>query len=342
MAEAESATAAPLLEVRDLTKHYPLHTHRFATAKAWIKAVDGVSFSLNRGETLGLVGESGCGKTTLGKCVVRAHAPTSGEVRFRLPDGKVVDLARLRGRELRPLRRHLHMVFQDPHSSLNPRMTVLEIVAEPLICNGLARRSEAVERVRNLLEIVGLEAKHMLRYPHAFSGGQRQRIGIARSLAANPQLIVCDEPVSALDVSVQAQVLNLLQELQGRFGMAYLFVAHDLAVVEHMADRVAVMYAGRIVEAGPTSRVYGRPRHPYTEALLAAVPRVEEGRQTARIVLPGEPANPANLPSGCPFHPRCPYRQDRCQTEVPPLVEVEPGRTSACHFADTLELKGTA
>ena len=329
-----------LLEVRQLSKHYTVRRHPFGGSADIVRAVDGVDLRLDRGETLGLVGESGCGKTTLGKCIIRAACPSSGEVRLRLPDGRVVDLGRLRGRELRAVRPHMHMVFQDPHASLNPRMTVFDIVAEPLVCNRLAKGRDLVGRVAHLLEVVGLDPSHTDRYPHAFSGGQRQRIGIARSLAASPELIVCDEPVSALDVSVQAQVLNLLQDVQRQFGMAYLFVAHDLAVVEHVADRVAVMYAGRIVETSTTADLYASPQHPYTEALLAAVPKLEDAKGRPRFVPSGEPANPANLPPGCAFHPRCHYAAPCCREERPTLREIRPGHAAACHFAHTWTLRG--
>ncbi len=329
-----------LLEVRRLRRHYTVRRRPFGGPADTVRAVDGVDLHLDKGETLGLVGESGCGKTTLGRCIIRADRPTSGEVLFRLPDGHTVDLARLHGRELRAIRPHMHMVFQDPHASLNPRMTVLDIVAEPLVCNRLAKGRELVDRVARLLDTVGLDPVHMERYPHAFSGGQRQRIGIARSLAADPDLIVCDEPVSALDVSVQAQVLNLLQDIQRRLGVTYLFVAHDLAVVEHMADRVAVMYAGRIVETGPTAEVYARPRHPYTETLLAAVPRLEDVERGPKFVPAGEPANAADLPPGCAFHPRCHYATPNCSQEIPALGEVTRVHSAACHYAHTWTLRG--
>lgn len=329
-----------ILEVRGLTKHFPITAGLLRRVVGHVRAVDDVELHVNRGETLALVGESGSGKTTLGRLIVRAIEPTRGEVRLRTDDSRWIDLAQLHGEELRRARRHFHMIFQDPSSSLNPRMRVLDIVQEPLIYNKIARGSEAREIVRETLGLVGMEARHMRRYPHAFSGGQRQRIGIARSLVCNPKLIVCDEAVSALDVSIQAQILNLLNDLQKRLGVSYLFIAHDLAVVEHIADRVAVMYVGKLVEVSETSEMFRKPLHPYTEALLSAVPIADPNRTPARIILEGEVANPANPPSGCYFHPRCPYATDRCSRETPPLREVFPGRFAACHYSETLDLKG--
>jgi peptide/nickel transport system ATP-binding protein len=299
------------------------------------------------GETVGLVGESGCGKTTLGRCVVRLYEPWSGEILFRQrneDDGSegIVDLAKLQGNELRPIRRDVQMIFQDPFSSLNPRRTVFETISEPLRANEMASGSELEERVVHLMEIVGLQTRYLRRYPHAFSGGQRQRIGIARALATNPRLIVADEPVSALDVSIQAQILNLLKDLQAEFNLSYLFVAHDLSVVQYISDRVAVMYVGRLVEMAPTQQLFTAPKHPYTEALLSAVPKSEPDIQRDRIVLAGEIPNPANPPSGCAFHPRCRYVQERCRTERPTLQAVGHGHMVACHFAETLELDGVA
>lgn len=333
-------TRTKLLEVSGLRKHFPIEKGFLRRITGHVKAVDDVSFTIHEGETLGLVGESGCGKTTLGRCVVRAIHPDTGEIRLRLPDGRVVNLARLGGEELRGIRRHFHMIFQDPYASLDPRMTVLDIIAEPLINNKIARGDELVERVRELMRVVGLDVQHMKRYPHAFSGGQRQRIGIARSLAANPRLIVCDEAVSALDVSIQAQILNLLQDLQEQFHLTYLFIAHDLSVVEHISDRVGVMYVGKLVELAETEALFVAPKHPYTEALLSAVPKTEPKRKRERIILPGEIANPANPPPGCYFHPRCKYAQDICRRQAPSWEEVFPGHFSACHFARELSLKG--
>ncbi|MEM7735162.1 MAG: oligopeptide/dipeptide ABC transporter ATP-binding protein, partial [Deinococcota bacterium] len=267
---------------------------------------------------------------------------SSGEVHLSLPDGRKVDLASLNKQELRDVRRYFHMIFQDPYASLDPRMTVLDIIAEPLRNNKLASGQDLIERVKELMEVVGLELQHLKRYPHAFSGGQRQRIGIARSLAPKPRLIVCDEAVSALDVSIQAQILNLLMDLQTRFNLTYLFIAHDLSVVEHISNRVAVMYVGRLVELAETDELFQNPKHPYTEALLSAVPTTDPDIKMERIILPGEVANPANPPSGCYFHPRCRYAQDKCKQEIPAWREVSPGHYSACHFADELDLKGVA
>ena len=298
-----------------------------------IRAVDGISFDLYHGECLGLVGESGSGKTTVGRSVLRALSPTDGQVLFRLDD-RSYDLATATEETLRPLRQHMQMIFQDPYSSLNPRMTVFDIIGEPLLVNGVSDKSEREQRVQELLTQVGLKPEHMRRYPHAFSGGQRQRIGIARALALHPKLIVADEPVSALDVSVQAQVLNLLQELQENFQLTYLFIAHDLSVVGHISDRIAVMYAGKLVELGATDELFRQPRHPYTEALLAAVPVPEPSRDRNRTLLSGEVADPANLPSGCVFHPRCPYAEDRCKTEVPEFREIATGHLARCHLVE--------
>ena len=328
-----------LLEVKDLKKHFPIERGFLRRVVGHVKAVDGVDFYIREGETLGLVGESGCGKSTLGKCVLRGIEPTSGEINFRL-DGEVIDVNTLNRKELRAIRLHMQMIFQDPFSSLDPRMTVLEIVGEPLIARNLMKGQELRDRVAYLMEVVGLEVKHLRRYPHAFSGGQRQRLGIARALASNPKLIVADEAVSALDVSVQAQILNLLQDLQEQFGLTYLFVSHDLSVVEHICDRVSVMYVGKIVELAETSALFTTPKHPYTEALLSAIPTPDPEVSMERILLPGEVANPANPPSGCYFHPRCGYAQDICKTTEPSWEEVEPGHFSLCHFAKELQLRG--
>jgi peptide/nickel transport system ATP-binding protein len=307
-----------------------------------VKAVDDVSLSVCCGETLGLVGESGCGKTTVGRCIVRAYEPTGGEILYQNERGENVDLAALPKGELKTYRRQLRMIFQDPYASLNPRMNVLNIVGQPLRIHGLARGKELEERVAALLKRVGLQPEYMRRYPHAFSGGQRQRIGIARALALEPRLVVCDEPVSALDVSVQAQILNLMQDLQAEFNLTYIFISHDLSVVEYIANRVAVMYVGKLVEVAPTGDLFEMPRHPYTEALLSAVPKPDPRLRSKRIVLEGDVADPANPPSGCYFHPRCRYVQDRCKQETPALREIAPAHAVACHFAEELSLQSVA
>lgn len=335
-----SSDPSVLLEVRNLKKHFPIRRGWFSRTVGYVKAVDGVSFFVREGETLGLVGESGCGKTTTGRLVLRAMAPTEGEIWFRDREVGRVNIPSVDRNTLKRLRRNMQMIFQDPYSSLNPRMTLLEIVGEPLLVHGIAKGAELKDRVAEMLRVVGLRTEYMNRYPHAFSGGQRQRIGIARALALHPQLIVCDEPVSALDVSIQAQILNLLQDLQQQFRLTYLFVAHDLSVVEHISDRVAVMYVGKLVESAPTARLYTMPRHPYTEALLSAVPKPDPRRRTAPIVLEGEVADPAHPPSGCFFHPRCRYRIDRCTIETPVLREITPDHFVSCHRAEELELQG--
>ena len=333
-------TGEVLLEVNHLKKHYPIEEGLMKKVVGTVKAVDDVSLYINRNETLGLVGESGCGKTTLGRCILRAIEPTEGEVLFHLEDGKPpVDILKLGKKELLDIRRKLALIFQNPYSSLDPRMTVLQIVAEPMLLNGMSM-DQATERVGELLEMVGLERKQMNRYPHAFSGGQRQRIGIARALALNPQFVVADEAVSALDVSVQAQILNLLQDLKETLKPTFLFIANDLSVIEHVSDRVGVMYVGHLVELAPTEEIYLNPRHPYTEALLSAIPRVDPIHKFKRILLPGEVANAADLPSGCCFHPRCKYCTERCKTEIPQWTEVSTGHYVACHRANELELAG--
>ncbi|MBL0937308.1 MAG: ATP-binding cassette domain-containing protein [Gemmatimonadaceae bacterium] len=318
----------PLLQVRDLTKHFPIRRGILQRVTGHVRAVDGVSFDLARGETLALVGESGCGKTTTGRALLRLTEPTSGTVTVN-----GTDFLALRGEELRRMRRHMQIVFQDPYGSLNPRMTVGAAIREGLIVHQIAEGAEADRRVANLLEEVGLRGEYAARLPHEFSGGQRQRIGIARALAVEPSFIVCDEPVSALDVSVQAQVINLLRDLQRERGLAYLFIAHDLAVVSHMADRVAVMYLGRIVELAPRRALFATPRMPYTRALLSAVPVPEPGATRRRILLPGDPPSPASPPSGCVFHPRCPHpaKDAVCSRLAPVLEEKAPGHFVACH-----------
>ena len=328
-----------VLEVVNLKKHFPIRRGFLRRMVGQIKAVDGVSFHIRKGETLALVGESGCGKTTVSRCILRALSPTSGEVRFTV-NGKQVDLAALSKRELKGYRRHMQMVFQDPFSSLNPRMGIADIIGEPLLVNGMRNAEERRKRVAELLDMVQLPRAYRNRFPHAFSGGQRQRIGIARALALNPSLIVADEPVSALDVSVQAQILNLLLDLQDRLGLTYLFVAHDLSVVKHVSDRVAVMYVGRIVEIAETKKLFESPRHPYTEALLSAVPKPDPRLKAKRVILEREVPDPANPPPGCHFHPRCRYAVERCKVETPPLEESEPGRFVRCHRAKELTLEG--
>jgi oligopeptide/dipeptide ABC transporter ATP-binding protein len=328
-----------LLEVEGLTKHYPIRAGLLRREVGRVRAVDGVSFHIARGETLALVGESGCGKTTVSRCILRAMPVTSGAIRFAAGGGPPIDLASLPKRRLRPLRRHMQMIFQDPYASLNPRMMVGDIIAEPLKVNGIPA-AERRARVRELLELVQMPDGARTRFPHAFSGGQRQRIGIARALALNPELVVADEPVSALDVSVQAQIINLLLDLQDRLGLSMLFVAHDLSVVRHVSDRVAVMYVGRIVEVAPTDALYRRPLHPYTEALLAAVPAPDPTRRGQRRVAQGEVADPANPPPGCAFHPRCPHAVERCRQERPALTPAADGRWVSCHRAGELDLAG--
>jgi peptide/nickel transport system ATP-binding protein len=331
-----------LLDVRDLKVHFPIQKGVLRRIAGHVRAVDGVSFTIEEGETLSLVGESGCGKTTTGRAILRIVPATAGEILYRRPDGETVDLTKLDRRALRPYRRDIRMIFQDPQSSLNPRLTVLEIVGQCLRVAGVAKGRALEDMVADLLKKVGLRPEYLRRYPHAFSGGERQRIGIARALALHPRLVVADEAVSALDVSVQAQTLNLLQDLQEEFRLTYLFIAHDLSVVEHLADRVAVMYVGRIVEIGRTADLFGRPLHPYTEALMSAVPLADprlRGKRP-RIRLTGDVADPANAPPGCTFHPRCRYADGRCATETPLLREIAPGHQAACHYADKLDLRG--
>ena len=330
-----------ILDVRGLRKWFPIRKGLLRRIVGQVRAVDGVSFFIRRGETLALVGESGCGKTTAARCILRALVPTAGSIHFHLGE-RVVDLATLPRRALRPLRRHMQMVFQDPYASLNPRMVVGEIIGEPLLINGMRNHAERRRRVQELMELVQLPPSTLNRFPHAFSGGQRQRIGIARALALNPGLVVADEPVSALDVSVQAQILNLMLDLQDRLGLTYLFVAHDLSVVKHVSDRVAVMYVGRIVEVAPTEALYAAPLHPYTEALLSAAPAPMPGMASNRIILEREIADPANPPPGCAFHPRCRHATANCREETPELREVAPGRFVACLRAAELSLRGIA
>ncbi len=319
----------PLLRVKNLVKHFPVRGGLLSREVDRVHAVDGVSFDINAGETLGLVGESGCGKTTTGRCILRLVEPTSGEVWF---DGQ--NVLSLDGQALRAQRRGMQIIFQDPYASLNPRMTVSAIIGEALTIHNLANSAQDYDdRVAHLLETVGLHPDQRRRYPHEFSGGQRQRIGIARALAVSPKLIVCDEPVSALDVSIQAQVINLLEDLQQQFKLTYLFIAHDLSVVEHTSTRIAVMYLGRIVEVAAARELYTAPKHPYTEALLSAVPIPDPSVSRKRIVLEGDVPNPIRPPAGCHFHPRCPRAEERCTREAPLLREIAPGRLSACHFS---------
>jgi peptide/nickel transport system ATP-binding protein len=330
-----------LLEVKDLKMHFPIRRGFFAARTVgYVKAVDGVSLFIREGETLGLVGESGCGKTTTGRLIMRAYEPTAGEIWFTDRNLGRVNVAALNRPQLKQLRQNMQLIFQDPYSSLNPRMTLLEIVGEPLYVNKIAEGKAMKDRVAELLQVVGLRPEYMTRYPHAFSGGQRQRIGVARALALNPHKVVCDEPVSALDASVQAQILNLLLDLQDKYRLTYLFISHDLSVVEHISDRVAVMYVGKLVESATTTALYTHPRHPYTEALLAAVPKPDPRLRTEPIILPGEVADPANPPTGCYFHPRCRYRVDRCVTEEPVLREISPEHFVSCHRAEELQLTG--
>ena len=332
MSGAAMAGGEPVLSVRGLVKHFAVKRGVIISrAVGQVRAVDDVSFDIARGETLALVGESGCGKSTTGRLILNLIEPTGGSVRF-----KGQEIAGLSHDAMRQMRRHLQIIFQDPYASLNPRMTVGAILAEPMQVHEIGTAPEREERVRELLEVVGLSPEHARRYPHQFSGGQRQRIGIARALAVNPDLIVCDEPVSALDVSIQAQVVNLLQNLQKRFGLSYLFIAHDLAVVKHISDRVAVMYLGKLVETADKRTLYAAPLHPYTQALLSAIPRPDPGAQRQRIILAGDVPSAMNPPPGCRFHTRCPHKQPRCQQEEPLLREAAPGHRVACHFFETL------
>jgi oligopeptide transport system ATP-binding protein len=323
-----SAFGEPLVEVQDLVTHFPIREGLLGRQVGAVHAVDGVTFSVREGETLGLVGESGCGKSTLGRTIVRLLEPTAGDVRFR---GR--SIARLRARELRPLRREMQMVFQDPYASLNPRKRIGSIIAAPMKIHHAGDARERRRRVQSLLDVVGLSPEHYNRYPHEFSGGQRQRIGVARALALRPKLIVADEPVSALDVSIQSQMLNLLEDLQEEFQLTYIFIAHDLGVVRHVSDRIAVIYLGKLVELSPAAELYERPIMPYTEALLSAVPIPDPDLSDARerIVLQGDVPSPIDPPAGCRFHPRCRYRTDVCSAIEPPLVDYGGGHLAACH-----------
>jgi len=336
-----SSKHSVLLDVKGLKKYFPIRRGLLQKTVGQVKAVDDVTFFLNRGETLSLVGESGCGKTTTARCILRAITPTAGQVLLS-DNGEMLDVATVPKSKLHSLRRQMQMIFQDPFSSLNPRMTLLDIVGEPLFVHGEGNAQERTDRVVEVLRLVGLRPEYMRRYPHAFSGGQRQRIGIARALALNPRLIVADEPVSALDVSVQAQILNLLLELQETLGITILFVAHDLSVVKHISERVAVMYVGRIVETAPTEELFASPKHPYTEALMSAVPKPDPRLRSERIILHGEVADPANTPPGCHFHPRCRYAQSICREKTPVQEEIAPNHFVSCHRARELSLRGVA
>ena len=317
----------PLVKVENLKKHFPIRGGVFGKTVGAVKAVDGVSFFINKGETLGLVGESGCGKSTTGRMILRLLEPSEGKIYF---EGK--DITELSNNEMRKMRKEMQMVFQDPFASLNPRHTVEKIVEEPLIVHGVMKKAERKKRVKELLEVVGLSSYHAKRYPHQFSGGQRQRIGIARALAVNPKLIIADEPVSALDVSIQAQVLNLLQDLQKEFDLTYLFIAHDLGVVRHISDRVGVMYLGNMVELADSEKLYEKPLHPYTHALLSAVPVPDVNYKKDRVILQGDVPSPSNPPKGCAFHTRCPKAMETCSVITPVLREIEPGHYAACHL----------
>jgi oligopeptide transport system ATP-binding protein len=316
-----------LLKIEGLKKYFPIQGGIFSKTVGYVKAVDGVSFHVDKGEIMGLVGESGCGKTTVGRLILRLYEPTAGEIYF-----EGANISKLSGHEMRNARKILQIIFQDPYGSLNPRMTIGDIIGEPLLIHNIAKGKEREQRVADILETVGMSPRYMKRYPHEFSGGQRQRIGIARALALNPKLIVCDEPVSALDVSIQAQVINLLEDLQGKFGFTYLFIAHDLSVIKHISDRVAVMYLGKIVELANTEELYGNPLHPYTEALLSAVPIPDPSLNRKRIVLEGDVPSPINPPSGCHFRTRCKYAKKICIEEEPPLIELARGHYVACHL----------
>ena len=340
-------TGEILMEVKGLKKYFPIQKGLLRRTVGYVKAVDDVNFYVRQGETLGLVGESGCGKSTAGRSIIRLYEPTEGQILFNSRalssnggGGKMVNLLDLNPEQMKIIRREISMVFQDPINSLNPRMTVSDIVGEPMEIHGLNTGGESEEIIVRLLERVGLRPDHLRRYPHEFSGGQRQRIGIARALSLNPQLVICDEPVSALDVSIQAQTLNLLQDLQQDFNLSYIFVAHDLSVVEHISDRIAVMYVGKIAEMASAEELYSKPLHPYTEALLSAVPKADPLYKSERIVMQGDVADPSNPPSGCYFHPRCRYAIDVCKQKDPEFRELKPDHFVACHRAEELNLEG--
>ena len=344
--EQKQASSNYILEVKGLKKYFPIQKGLMRKTVGYVKAVDDMNFFVREGETLGLVGESGCGKSTAGRSIIRLYEPTAGQVLFKsrtlATDGKqkLVNLLDLKPEEMKLVRKEISMVFQDPINSLNPRMTVSDIVAEPMVIHGLDMGRETEEVIVRLLERVGLRPDHLRRYPHEFSGGQRQRIGIARALSLNPSLVICDEPVSALDVSIQAQTLNLLQDLQKDFNLSYIFVAHDLSVVQHISDRVAVMYVGKVAEIATAEELYTHPLHPYTEALLSAVPVADPLYKSDRIVMQGDVADPSNPPSGCYFHPRCKYAQEVCKLKTPEFRELRPDHFVACHRAEELQLEG--
>ena len=339
-------TAEILLDVKGLKKFFPIQAGFRRKVVGYVKAVDDVSFFVREGETLGLVGESGCGKTTAGRTIIRLYEPTGGQVFFKsraLAKGgeeKQVNLADLSHQQMKTVRMEISMIFQDPINSLNPRMSVSDIIAEPMVIHGMYHQAESEAIIVNLLQRVGLRPDHMRRYPHEFSGGQRQRIGIARALSLNPRLVICDEPVSALDVSIQAQTLNLLQDLQRDFNLAYIFVAHDLSVVQHISDRVAVMYVGKMAEMADAEELYTSPLHPYTEALMSSVPKADPKYKSERIIMQGDVADPSNPPSGCYFHPRCRYAKDICKEKAPEFRELKPDHFAACHLAEELKLRG--
>ena len=337
-----ASTDSSLLDVKRLKVHFPVTSGIWRRTTGHVKAVDDVSFQVLSGENLAVVGESGCGKTTTGRAILQAVEPIEGEIIFRMRDGSRVDVTTADKEMMKLVRQQLQIIFQDPFASLNPRMTLFDIVADPLRVNRLATGSELEERVAEMFRLVGLSTDYMRRYPHAFSGGQRQRVGIARALVMNPRMLVADEPVSALDVSVQAQILNLMQDLQDRLGLSYLFISHDLSVVQYISQRVAVMYVGQIVELTTTERLFTVPKHPYSQALLSSIPIPDPEVNALGQALPGEVADPANAPNGCYFHPRCPFVQDICRTTPPPLIEVEPGQQARCHFAGELDLPGVA